>query len=148
VEVVRRAVVVTLTEDDAAVLSRQLVEAIRLAYVARGRPPPHQLLTLSTAVSQAARSFAEVRTEPQVGTPRELAPVRGGPVPSSSLEPVWLSAEEAARVGKVTVQQMRKFLRRGDLKGERSGHRGSWLVGTNELGAWLERRRKERQKAA
>ena len=48
--------VVVLDSDDCAVLGRQLVEAVRLAYVARGRPPPHHLLDFASAVNRAARS--------------------------------------------------------------------------------------------
>ena len=140
---------VVLDGADCAVLGRQLVEAIRLGYVARGRTPPRLLLDFASEVSRAARGFATVPADAQVSLRGELARVPAGPLPSSCGEPVWLTAAEAARIAEVSVQTMRKCLRARDPRGSRGGHRSAWRVDASELAAWLSRRRKERtQKAA
>lgn len=147
-EVVSRGVVVTLGQGDAAALARQLADALQLAYVARGRAAPRLLTDFANEVSRAARGFADVRVNSQVSTPGELSEVRGEPFPSSSAQPVWLTAEEAARIAEVAVQTMRRRLREGDPRGSR-GARSAWRVDAYELAAWLSRRRKESaQKAA
>lgn len=148
-EISARGVVVTLSEGDAASLAVQLSQCIQIAYNARGIHPPRLLLYLADEVNRAARSFADVRADAQVRTRSELAQFRAEPFPSSCGEPVWLSADEAARIAEVSVQTMRKCLREGDPQGSRGGHRSAWRVEASELARWLSWRRKERtQKAA
>jgi len=149
VEVVSRGMVLTLDEGEATTLARQLAETMRLAYVARDRTPPRFLLDFANDISRAARGFAQVRVNAQVGAPGELSEVRGGPFPSSLAQPVWLTAAEAARIAEVSVQTMRRYLSGGDPHGSRGGRRSAWRVDASELAAWLSRRRAEiAQKAA
>ncbi len=140
--------VVVLDGADCAVLGRQLVEALRLGYVARGAAPPRALLDFADQVNRADRSSASgsawaCRSGP-VAEPRN-PPAAGGP-PSSG-QPV-LTATEAARAAEVSAGYLRRVLRRGDVEASRGGPRGSWLVHTDSLAAWIGQRREETKRKA
>jgi excisionase family DNA binding protein len=136
--------VVILSGDDCAVLSRQLVEAIRLAYVARGRPPPRHLLDFAEEVSRAARSSATSPTAALASAAAGTVRFRTSPDLPACDEPVWLTVTEAARVAEVSDGYMRRLARRGDVQASR-GRRSAWLIDASSLAAWISRRRKERE---
>lgn len=131
-----------LDGDDCMTLSGPLVEAIRLGYRARGLEPPRALLEHAEAVSRVARRFASVRVNPQVRAPGEPATARVRSSQPLSSEPVWLSADEAARIAGISVHRMRKCLREQDPKGSR-GARSAWRVEAGVFAAWLSRSRTE-----
>jgi hypothetical protein len=136
--------VVVLDGPDCAVLGPQLVEAIRLAYTVRSGTAPHALLDFSDQVSRIGR----FRVSAEAGAGRETGRLRAGLSSPSSDQPVWLTADEAARIAGVSVQYMRRCLRRGDLKGTQ-GHRSAWRVDAVGLAAWMiSRRREDQHKAA
>jgi hypothetical protein len=86
-------VVVTLDEGDAAAFARQLVEVIRLGYLARGRTPPRLLVEVANAVSSAVRSSASGSAHPcRSGSGAELRNSAAEPFLPSCDQPVKLSA--------------------------------------------------------
>ena len=140
---------IILDERDCAALGRQLVEAIRLGYVAPGRVPPRALVEFADQVNRVARS-ATFRADPQVSPDSGTTePVSGTVLPASG-EPVKpLTTKEAAALAGVSEGFMRRRFREGDPHGSR-GRRGAWFVDAAELGAWLasQRRKDQERKAA
>jgi Helix-turn-helix domain len=139
--------VVVLDGADCVILGRQLVEAIRLGYTTRGRPPPRQLLDFADAVSRVARSSARFRTDMQASPSRGHAEPPGEPDPApSDQEPLLLSTREAARLAGLSKEYMRRCYREGDPRASR-GHHGAWFVDAADLDAWISARRKECERA-
>lgn len=148
----RGPVVVVLSEGDAAALGPQLVQAIRLAFVARGAPPPRLLLDLSEEINRAAGRSA--RTEPMAVSPQVSAGCGTAELPAapdrpSSGQPVGLmTAIEAAEVAQCSASYIRRVIRRGDVQASRDRY-GMWRVDPADLAAWLiQRRRKENERKA
>ncbi len=136
--------VVVLDGDDCVILGRQLVEAIRLAYVTRGRTPPRHLLDFANAVSRAGRSTPEFRADAQVSLGDGTAEFRDGPSLPLSDQPVRLSVREAANLADVSEGFMRRSCRRGDVQAFQAAPGGAWVVDIASLAAWISaRRRKE-----
>ena len=140
---------VVLDRDDCTLLARQLVEAIRSGYTARGRPPPERLLDLANQVSTVARGAAGETTSGQLGP-------RPGTVPcwDAGLAPSWgqpaegLMIPEAAALAGVCESLVRLWCRRGDVQASR-GPRGAWKVDIASLAAVIAvRRRKEHERKA
>lgn|GEM_PF-5033109 len=143
-EVVSKGVVVTLTEDDATALARQLAEALQLAYAARGRTPPRLLTDFASEVSRTARSSAEFRPYSQVNARRGTAGFRDRASPPLSDQPVRLSIQEAANLANCSEGLMRRSCRRGDVQASRAAPRSAWAVDIASLATWISaRRRKE-----
>jgi hypothetical protein len=139
---------VVLDADDCVVLGRQLVDAIRLGYTSRGRPPPEMLLDFASKVNTVARaSSARFRMNAQASPASGTGRPRPAPGLPRSDQPVRLTATEAAKLAEVSVEFMRRCLRAGDPHGSR-GHRSAWLVDTAELAAWISRRRRENERKA
>lgn len=134
-----RAAVIVLSEAETAALARQLGEAIRLGYTARGNLPPHLLQRVARVVSEGLQGPADVQVSNMAG-PYEAAPGRS--LPSSRQPDSTLSTDEAARLGKVHPRTIRKWIRRGRVQARR-GPRGELRVDIASLAAWLDGRRTE-----
>jgi hypothetical protein len=146
VKVVSRGVVVTLDEDDATVLARQLAEALQLAYGTRHANPPRLLEAFANQISHAARDSgsARFRTDAQVSPSRGTAEFCDEPSLQSSDQPVRLSVREAANLADCSEGLMRRTCRRGDVQASRAGPRSAWTVDIASLATWISaRRRKE-----
>jgi hypothetical protein len=138
--------VVVLDGHDCEILARQLIEAIRLGYTARSRPPPERLLDLANQVSAAARSSAQFRASAQVSGAPGTGKFCGAPVsPGSDQEPATLTVQEAAKRAEVSEGFMRRSCRRGDVAASRH-HQGAWAIDTGSLDAWSSRRRKDQDR--
>jgi hypothetical protein len=134
-------VILSLDEAEAGALARQVAEAVRLAYTARGRPPPHLLLEVARSLRGAARG----RVAPLASTPSGLP---GGPevafLSSSDQPATTLGTDEAARLGEVHPRTIRKWIQRGRVQARR-GPRGDLRVDIASLAAYLSERRKEHE---
>ncbi len=139
--------VVVLDGNDCAVLGPQLVAAIKLAYVTRGRPPPRHLLDFADQVNALVRA-AKGRTDAQANTPHGPAAGREWPLlPALDPEPAKLTTNEAARLAEVDARTVRKWIQKRDLEASRD-HKGAYLVDIGSLAAVIGRRRKENQRKA
>jgi excisionase family DNA binding protein len=141
--------VVILDGRDCAVLARQLVEAIRLGYTVRDRPPPRALLDLAGRLNVIARGSGEDRDDCQDtghdGPGRFRVSL---PLPSSGQPATGLTVAEAARLGAVSEGYLRKLIRRGDIEASRDGRSAGYLVRADSVAAWASQRREERDRKA
>jgi hypothetical protein len=132
-----------LDAADCVILARQLVEAIRLGYTVRSRPPPERLLDFANEVSRVARSAASCRATVQVRPRRDAAERRDVAPGRDSDQPVRLTIQEAAALAQVGESQARLWCRRGDVQASR-GPRGAWEIDLVSLVAVMSaRHRKE-----
>jgi excisionase family DNA binding protein len=138
-----------LAGPECAVLGRQLADAIKYGYTARGTVAPRVLLDFAITVNRAARGSASSAVPPTSAVAAELRNPGDGAVLPSSGEPVaTLTVAEAARVAEVSDRYVRKLIQRGSVEALR-GHRGTLLVRIDSLAAWLEARsRKENERRA
>ncbi len=136
-----------LDGTDCAMLGRQLVEALRLAYVARGRPAPVQLVDLADLVNKAARASAERCVNTQVRGVIGGRGLRGGADRSDSGQPVMLTVTEAARVALVSTRYMRELARKKVVDATRKPG-GAWAVNAWSLAGWISRRLPDRERKA
>lgn len=140
-EVLSGAAVVVLDAQELPAMSRQLVEAIRRGYVARGLPPPRLLLDLAAEISRAARGTAGTASGAGQAPCAEPPKFRDGADPERSEQPVTLTIREAAERAEVSGSYMRRLARRGDVEASR-GDRSAWAVDADSLAAWLVGRRR------
>jgi len=145
VEILSRPVVITLDDNDAAVLAGQLAAMIQRDYRHGGNLPPRALRDFADMLSGAASQHGDRQASGRRGT----AAFRRGPSLPPLSEPVRLTAREAAELARVSEGFMRRCCRRGDVQASRA-HRGAWAVDIASLAAWISQRRKdhERSKAA
>ncbi len=136
-------------EGEAAAYARQLVEAIRFGYVARGTHPPLMLLESANGLNRLIRGSVGGS-----GHTASSAPVPGTSEPANSPDPQLcdqpvLTAKEAARYAEVSAEYATRIFRRGDLGPRTRKVNGMWSVDSRELAAWCEaRRRKENSQEA
>jgi excisionase family DNA binding protein len=137
---------VLLTAEDCVTVDRQLLEAIRLGWNARGRTPPHALLALADQINRCAAQFrASVQVEAGHGT---VDPRTGRRVPVSDDKPVWLTTAEAAGIAGVSARYVRELARKGDVEATRSGQGGAWVVDAASLQVWMTHRTEHDREAA
>lgn len=127
-EVLGGRAVVIVDAGEAAALSRQLVEAIRLGYVARGRTPPRLLLDLAEGVSRAAAGPRPPGAAPPPPWPLGMAP---------------LTVAEAARLAAVSRSFITRGCRARWFEADR-GRGGSWIIDPLSFAAWLAARDRAR----
>jgi hypothetical protein len=139
--------VVVVSGAEVPVLARQLVEALRLAYVVRGRAAPHALLEFTDQLSRIARGSAGSAQLPSSAPLTEPGRFRGALPVTASGQPERLTVREAAERAEVSEGYLRRACRRRDVEASRGGPGSAgWLVDTDSLDLWIEgRRRKEHQ---
>ncbi len=134
--------VVVLGGDDCAVLGRQLVEAIRLGYVSRGRTPPRRLLEFADAVNRAGRGSVTAPAGSRPGAPacaRNTPPAAGAAwwqQPESTL-----SVAQAAQAAGCSESYARRLCRKGAVYAVQAVPKGAWLVDAADFAGWLSKRR-------
>jgi len=151
VEVTAGTPVITFRDEgEAAAFARQLVEVIRLGYVARGAHPPLLLLEGAERLSSAVRGSdgGSGQTGRSAQVPGTSEP-GGLPDPPACRKPV-LTATEAARYAEVSTEYLTRICRGGVLGPRTRKVKGQWSVDSRELAAWCEatRRKENTQKDA
>jgi hypothetical protein len=134
----------SLTPDEVTVLRRQVAEALKFGYVARGRQPPRMLSELAKHLAGVSRCHEDAQASGGDGT----AGFRDGAALQLSEQPVRLTVKEAACLAKVSEGYMRRLIRRGDVEAVR-GRRGAWAVDIPSVSVWIaSQRRKENDRKA
>lgn len=138
-DVVPAGLLPVMTPSEADVLGRQLGEAIRWGYTARGWQVPPLLAEWRRILARAAQDHPY----PQVSAGDVPSGFRDDTTVPASEQPVRLTATEAANLAGVSEGYMRRLIRRGDVEASR-GRRGAWAVDISSLAAWISQRREER----
>lgn len=135
---------VVISGPELEVLGRQLAEAIRSGYTARGRAAPRVLLDFAIAVSKAAPGTGGTDRAARGaghGPGAERRNTREAAGAGVSCQPArTLSVKEAARAAKVSESYLRRLVRDGILE-VRDGL-GPYAIFADSLAAWQERRRR------
>jgi hypothetical protein len=136
--------VVIISGPELEVLDRQVRDAIRLGYTARGRHAPDFLLQFAMRLNRAAGGSGSSASRPWPGPLAELAGFREWPAPSSSGQPVvTLTVREAANLAGTSEGFMRRACRRGDVQASRAGPKGAWAVDFASLAVYASRRHRK-----
>lgn len=139
-EVLSGPVVITLSQDEAAAVGRELAEMLRLAHRGRGQIPPARLTAFSDRLNAAARA-AKGRIPAQVSTGTGPAGGRYGPPLPVSEKPVTLTVAQAAVLAEVDARTVRKWIARRQVEAAR-GPGGAYEVDIASLGLWISEHRK------
>lgn len=132
---------VILDAADCPVLGRQLVEAVRLAYVARGRTPPRLLLQFADLLNCAGRSSAAAPgTSRSEGGSRQQNTGTGADRAWWRQPDIVLTVAGAAQAAGVSHSYIRRLCREGTVYAVQAAPAGQWLIDAEGFAGWQRER--------